>query len=169
MFYKFVGIFLMLCIGSFSSLASIEEGSPAPDFSAKNQDGKTVKLSDYKGSPVVLFFYPKDETPGCTKEACKFRDSYAQFKSHHAVVFGISKQSAESHKKFKAKYHLPFDLLVDSEGEIANKFGVNSMPVLGWYKRDTVVISANGVVQKIYRGVDPEKNASEILEILKAF
>src|SRR4051812_23472017 len=87
---------------------ALEPGQAAPEFSAKNQDGKTIKLSELKGKPVLMYFYPKDDTPGCTKEACSFRDEYAKFKQKGAVILGVSAQDEASHRKFREKYHLPF-------------------------------------------------------------
>src|SRR3989338_4863444 len=100
-------------------IMAISAGVPAPNFAAKNQDGKEMHLSDFKGKFVLIYFYPKDDTPGCTKEACDFRDSFTKVKKLNAVVLGVSRQEAASHKKFIAKHKLPFDLLVDHDGEIA--------------------------------------------------
>src|SRR3954462_6177124 len=100
----------------------LKEGDKAPDFESKDQDGKTVKLSDLKGQRVVLYFYPKDDTPGCTKEACDFRDNMARL-SRRAVVLGVSRDSIASHVKFKAKYELPFDLLSDPDASVGKAYG----------------------------------------------
>src|SRR3954465_10532303 len=107
-------------------------GTQAPDVSAPNQDGKVVKLSALRGRPVLLYFYPKDDTPGCTKEACSLRDDFARFQKAGAVILGVSRQDAASHQAFKAKYHLPFDLLVDADGSFAQALGVQTMPIVGY-------------------------------------
>ncbi len=102
----------------------IEEGKKAPAFRLKNQDGKTITLTDFKGKNVVLYFYPKDNTSGCTKEACNFRDEFPKFRKLKAKIIGISKDSVESHKKFADKYDLPFDLLSDESKKVLEKYGV---------------------------------------------
>src|SRR5271154_2533365 len=116
----------------------IEEGEKAPDFTLPADDGTKITLSALKGSPVVIYFYPKDDTPGCTKEACSFRDEYSKFKKLGAVVLGVSRQDGKSHQAFREKYHLPFDLLIDVDGDISRAFGVGSMPVVGYHKRQSV-------------------------------
>jgi peroxiredoxin Q/BCP len=141
-------------------------GKPAPDFTAINQDGKEVKLSSLKGKPVVLYFYPKDETPGCTKEACSFRDAWNELSKTGVVMLGVSTDSAESHKKFIEHHKLPFELLSDPKGELARSYGV---PVEGEYiKRHTIVIDKDGVVKKAYRKVDVSVHAQEILADLRS-
>src|ERR1700677_2182504 len=135
---------------------ALSVGALAPNFSTKNQDGKTVSLSDFAGKPVLLYFYPKDETPGCTKEACEFRDKYTEFKKRGAVVIGISVQDEKSHLEFKTKHHLPFDLVVDTDGSIAKSFGVGKYPAAGLLKRQSVLIGKNGNVLKFYEDVNPD-------------
>jgi peroxiredoxin Q/BCP len=115
---------------------------------------------------VLVFFYPKDDTPGCTKEACSLRDVYRQFQAHGAVVLGVSRQDAKSHQAFRAKYHLPFDLLVDPDGKVAAAFGVGEYPVVGLHKRQSVLIGPDGKVVRCYPDVDPEKHAAEVLKDL---
>lgn len=149
------------------ALLGLSLGDTAPEFSAPNQDGKTVRLSEHRGKPVLLFFYPKDETPGCTKEACQFRDRYSQFKKLGAVVLGISRQDSESHRAFRSKHKLPFDLLVDSDGKIAEAFGVGTAPVVGWHKRQSILIGPDGKVLRVYHDVDPAAHADEVLGELK--
>ncbi len=105
-------------------MTQLKEGDLAPDFTAETDGGQTTSLQDYKGKTVVLYFYPKDDTPGCTKQACGFRDHNEDFSGKNVVVLGVSPDDSESHRKFKAKYNLPFDLLVDSEHEIADAYGV---------------------------------------------
>ena len=102
----------------------IEEGKPAPDFELATDTGERVKLSDFRGKPVVLYFYPKDDTPGCTVEACGFRDAYSEFEQRGAVVLGVSPDDEASHVKFKEKYSLPFTLLADPEHRVADEYGV---------------------------------------------
>src|SRR6478672_4717328 len=126
---------MLKLIALLALTAGLPAGSPAPDVAAPNQDGKLVKLSELKGKPVLLYFYPKDDTPGCTKEACSLRDDYSRFQKAGAVILGVSRQDAESHKAFRAKYHLPFDLLTDKDGSFAKAFGAETMPVVGYHKR----------------------------------
>src|SRR5437763_2026853 len=102
----------------------VEEGKPAPDFELLTDEGERVKLSDFRGKPVVLYFYPKDDTPGCTKESCTFRDQYQDFQDAGAEVIGVSSDSAESHEKFATKYRLPFILLSDRGGAVRKEYGV---------------------------------------------
>ncbi len=140
-------------------------GQAAPDFTAKDQDGKPVHLADLKGKPVVVYFYPKDETPGCTKEACAFRDAWTDLKKKGVTIIGVSTDSDESHRAFIAHHKLPFTLVSDPKGEIAAKYGV---PVSGGYvARQSFVISADGSVKKIYRKVEVANHAAEIASDLK--
>jgi peroxiredoxin Q/BCP len=139
-------------------------GKPAPDFTATAHDGTPVHLAALKGKPVVLYFYPRDETPGCTKEACSFRDSFRPIAATGAVLVGISADSIESHKAFAAHHGLPFLLLSDPDGAIAKSYGVPFMVV---HKRQTIVVGADGVVRKVYRSVDVTTHAEQILGDLK--
>lgn len=139
----------------------------APDFSAVSQEGKVIRLSDFRGKPVLLYFYPKDDTPGCTQEACTIRDRYAEFQKAGIVVLGISAQDEKSHKKFREKYQLPFDLLVDRDGEVAKKFGVSRIPLLGFHRRQSVLIGPDGKVRKFFDKVEPQQHAAEVLEEMK--
>ena len=159
---------LASALALFSSAAlAIAPGTQAPNFKIPNQDGKMVQLSDYRGKYVLLYFYPKDETPGCTAQACTLRDQYDAIKAENAVVFGISRQSAESHKKFIAHHKLPFDLLVDSDGAVGKSMGVGSMPIVGFSDRDSILIGPDGKVIRFYENVDPVKHAGEVLADLK--
>lgn len=144
-----------------------KNGDPIPDFEAKNQDGKTIKLSQFLGKPVILFFYPKDQTPGCTTEACNFRDKFSVFQKQGAVLLGVSTQDEKSHKLFQRKYHLPFDLLVDTDGQIAKKMQVSSIPVLGYHKRRTLLIDRTGHLFKYYESVEPSEHVFQLMEDLK--
>ena len=136
-------------------------GKPAPDFTAKDQDGKELTLSALKGKPVVVYFYPKDETPGCTKEACAFRDAWKDLEKKGVVLIGVSTDSAESHKAFAKHHELPFHLVSDESGTIAKSFGVPNRA--GFLGRQSFVIGPDGNVKKIYRDVDVTKHAGEVL------
>ena len=146
-----------------------KEGSAAPNFAAKDANGETVRLKDLRGQKVVLYFYPKDDTPGCTKEACSFRDAFAEFKKRGIKVLGVSKDSEASHKKFAAKYKLPFTLLADPDHSIADAYGVYGekkfmgRTYLG-VKRVTFLIDEKGKVKKVFEKVKPEEHAREVLE-----
>jgi peroxiredoxin Q/BCP len=149
----------------------IQEGGRAPAFSLKDDQGKTVKLSDFKGKKVVLYFYPRDNTPGCTKEACAFRDVYDEILAKGAVVIGVSADSADSHWKFRDQYSLPFYLLVDADHRIAETYGVWAEKKLYGKTyfgivRSTFIIDERGVVVKIFPKVKPENHGREILELL---
>jgi peroxiredoxin Q/BCP len=146
-----------------------KEGSVAPNFAAKDENGETVRLKDLRGQRVVLYFYPKDDTPGCTKEACSFRDAFADFKKRDIKVLGVSKDSEASHKKFAAKYKLPFTLLTDPDHSVADAYGVYGekkfmgRTYLG-VKRVTFLIDEKGKVKKVFEKVKPEEHAREVLE-----
>lgn len=147
----------------------VEVGKKAPDFTSKDQNGNKVKLSDFKGQKVVLYFYPKDDTPGCTKEACSFRDADDVFKERGIKVFGVSIDDEKSHQKFISKYQLPFDLLVDTDKKIVEKYGVwgeKSMygrKYMGTFRK-TFLIGEDGKVVKIFDKVDVAKHADEVLK-----
>ena len=149
----------------------VEEGKPAPDFELPSDSGDRVRLSSLRGKPVVLYFYPKDDTPGCTTQACGIRDVYADFRRRGAVVLGVSPDDEASHVKFKEKYSLPFTLLADPEHEIAEEYGVwkernmygkKSMGI----ERSTFVIDADGNVVKAMRRVKPDTHAVDVLAAL---
>jgi peroxiredoxin Q/BCP len=135
-------------------------GKPAPDFTASAQDGSTVHLGALKGKTVVLYFYPKDETPGCTKEACSFRDAWDSIAKTGAVLIGVSADTTDSHKSFAAHYKLPFLLVSDPDGTIGRAYGV---PFQGHHARQTFVIGPDGNVRKAYRKVDVAVHAQQIL------
>jgi peroxiredoxin Q/BCP len=139
-------------------------GQTAPDFTATAQDGTSVHLAALAGKRVVVYFYPKDETPGCTKEACSFRDAWEAIGKTGAVLVGISADPIESHKAFAEHYKLPFLLVSDPDGAIGKKFGVGFE---GYHHRETFVVGADGKVQKAYRKVDVAVHAQEILTDLK--
>jgi peroxiredoxin Q/BCP len=149
----------------------IEEGQPAPDFELQTDAGDTVRLADLRGKKVVLYFYPKDDTPGCTKQACAIRDAWKEFRATGAEVFGISPQDAASHAKFKAKYDLPFTLLVDDDHKLADEFGFWKQKTFSGKKymgieRSTVVIGEDGNVETIWRRVKPDEHADRLLQAL---
>lgn len=146
----------------------LKEGDKAPNFLSKDQDGKTVKLSDFKGKRLALYFYPKDDTPGCTKEACSFRDADAVFNSKGIKVLGVSTDDEKSHQKFISKFQLPFDLLADTDKKIVNDYGVwgeKSMygrKYMGTFRK-TFLIDEQGKIVKIFDKVDVSKHADEVL------
>jgi peroxiredoxin Q/BCP len=151
--------------------ALVEEGERAPDFTLASDSGEEVTLSSFRGKPVILYFYPKDDTPGCTTQACGIRDVYAEFRERGAVVLGVSPDDEASHVKFKEKYSLPFTLLADPEHEVAEQYGVwkernlygkKSMGIL----RSTFVIDADGNVAKTMRRVKPDTHAADVLAAL---
>jgi len=150
-----------------------QEGSVAPKFTATAHDGSTVRLSALKGQPVVLYFYPKDDTPGCTVEACGFRDAHAAFARHKAVVLGVSPDPAKKHVKFREKYGLPFTLLVDESHAVAEAYGAwreKSMygrTYMG-VARSTFVIDASGRIAKVFTSVKPKGHEQEVLSALAA-
>ena len=141
-------------------------GSPAPDFSSTSHDGKPIKISALKGKHVVLYFYPKDETPGCTKEACSFRDAWKDLESTGVVLVGISTDTVDSHKKFAEHHQLPFQLVSDPDGTIAKSYGVPNRA--GFLGRQTFVIGPDGNLKKVYRTVDVTKHAAEVLGDVKS-
>ena len=149
----------------------LEIGMKAPDFSLPDKDGNTVRLSDFQGKKVVLYFYPKDNTPGCTRQACAFAASYEQFKSQDIVVIGISKDSAASHLKFAQKYDLPFILLSDPELQAIQAYGVwQEKKLYGKVSigvvRTTYIIDEQGNIEKVMPKVKPDTNAADILTYL---
>jgi thioredoxin-dependent peroxiredoxin len=151
----------------------VTEGEPAPEFTVTNDTGEQVSLSDFRGKPVVLYFYPKDDTPGCTAQACGIRDAYGEFERAGAVVLGISPDSEKKHVKFKEKYDLPFTLLADPEHEVAEQYGVwaekKYMGRTYWgVKRTTFVIAPDGTVAKVMQKVDPQAHADDVLALLAA-
>ncbi|HRS64545.1 MAG TPA: thioredoxin-dependent thiol peroxidase [Spirochaetia bacterium] len=146
-------------------------GEKAPEFSLPDSDGNIVTLSQFKGKTVILYFYPKDDTPGCTKEACSFRDNYDRFLEKGAVVIGISKDKPASHAKFRAKYQLPFYLLSDESTDILQAYGAwdkKSLYGKSFFGiiRSTYVIGPDGRIVKFYPKVKPEGHAEEILSLL---
>jgi peroxiredoxin Q/BCP len=164
---KWLGLALLWL--ALFALLGLSPGDPAPNFTAKNQNGKVVHLSDYRGKPVLLYFYPKDDTPGCTTEACSFRDEYSKFQSLGAVILGISRQDQKSHQSFRAKYHLPFDLLTDHDGSVAKSYGVDLYPGVGYHKRESALISPDGKLIRLYPNVNPGTHSAEVLKDLQDY
>jgi thioredoxin-dependent peroxiredoxin len=149
----------------------IAEGQEAPDFELTSDAGETVKLSALRGTPVVLYFYPKDDTPGCTTQACGIRDAYGEFERAGAVVLGVSPDNERSHVKFRQKYELPFTLLADTEHEVADRYGVwGEKKFMGkkymGVSRSTFVIDESGRVKKVFEKVTPATHADDVLEAL---
>ena len=143
---------------------ALAEGITAPNFSSKDDQGNAVSLSDFEGKTVVLYFYPKDDTPGCTKEACSFRDSYEAYQGKDIAVLGVSRDDESSHQAFKNKFDLPFPLVVDTDGTISNAYEVDGG---GYAKRVTFVIDGKGVIKKVYDGnVKTDTHATDILSDL---
>jgi peroxiredoxin Q/BCP len=143
-------------------------GEDAPTFTLPDSQGNQVSLNDYKGKWAVLYFYPKDDTPGCTKEACQFRDDFKTLEALGAKVIGISIDDSFSHQKFAEKYNLPFPLLSDASGEVADRYGaLNNFLVIKLAKRYTYLINSQGKIAKIYLSVDTSKHSQEIIEDLK--
>ena len=149
----------------------VAEGKPAPDFELPADSGETVKLSALKGQPVVLYFYPKDDTPGCTTQACGIRDAYGEFERAGAVVLGVSPDDERSHGKFRDKYELPFTLLADTDHEVAERYGVwGEKTYMGrtymGINRSTFVIDGDGIVTKVFPQVKPATHADDVLAAL---
>lgn len=147
----------------------LKEGTTAPAFTTKDAEGDTVRLKDFRGQKVVLYFYPKDDTPGCTKEACSFRDAFSKFKKRGIQVFGVSPDGEASHKKFAAKYKLPFTLLADTDHAISDTYGVyGQKKFMGrtymGVNRTTFLIDEKGKIKKVFKKVKPEEHAGEVLE-----
>ena len=152
-------------------MAELKVGQKAPDFTLADDSGQKVKLSDFKGKKVVLYFYPKDDTPGCTKEACNFRDGFAEIKSRGAIVLGVSADSVDSHKKFKSKFELNFPLLADPDKKMIENYGVWKEKSMYGRKymgieRTTFVIDPQGKISHIFPKVKVVEHYDEVLEAL---
>ena len=150
----------------------IQPGTPAPDFQIPDQNGETVSLSSFRGQKVVLYFYPRDNTPGCSREAAAYRDALPEFEALGVKVFGLSKDSSASHKRFADKYELPFTLLADTETAVLQDYGAwQEKKMYGKVSmgtvRSTVLIDENGVVEKVWPKAKPDTNAADVLAYLK--
>ena len=144
-------------------------GDPAPVFTLPDQQGEPRSLSDYRGDWLVLYFYPKDDTPGCTTEACSFRDNINRLIAQDAVVLGVSMDTVESHAAFAAEHELPFPLLADPDGEVVERYGaLSDFMVVKFAKRQTFIIDPEGRIATIYRRVDPDEHVKDVLDDLKA-
>ncbi len=152
-------------------MAILEVGTQAPNFKTIDQNGELVTLEQFRGKKVILYFYPKDDTPGCTKEACAFRDNFEKFKEINVEVLGVSVDDEKKHKKFAEKYNLPFRLLADTEKKIVQDYGVWGEKSLYGKKymgtnRVTYLIDENGKIEKVFPKVKPETHAEELLQVL---
>ena len=149
-------------------MATLKEGDKAPAFTAKDQNGKTVSLSDFKGKTVILYFYPKDDTPGCTAEACDFRDNYQSLVGKGFEVIGVSTDDEKSHKKFESKFNLPFPLIADTDHNIVEAYGVWGEKINYGKKymgtiRTTFIINADGAIKNIINKVDTKASSQQVL------
>jgi peroxiredoxin Q/BCP len=144
----------------------VKAGDQAPDFEGPTGDGRTLGLKDFHGKNIVLYFYPKDDTPGCTKEACSFRDNIQPIRSLGAEIIGVSVDSVESHKRFSTRFKLPFPLISDKQKRIANAYGVMKDVGLGT-KRVTFIIDRDGKIAKVFPKVDVSKHTEEVVAVLK--
>ena len=167
MIYLILILFAMTINGISNSQDTLKEGDAAPDFTLQSEGGEWIKLSDFKGkSVVVLYFYPKDFTSGCTKQACNFRDNISGIQDYNAVVLGVSVDDAETHKKFKEEYKLNYTLLADTAKEVSKIY--SGLRESGSANRVTFIIDKAGVINKIYRNFDVNENYKEIIEFLKS-
>ena len=150
---------------------TISAGEPAPEFTLADEEGRMHSLSDYSGKPVVLYFYPKDDTPGCTKEACGFRDDYSAYEEAGVVILGVSPDTSKSHAKFKTKYELPFTLLADPDHDVLKLYGVWGLKKSFGREyegvfRTTFLIGGDGNILKVFKKVKPAVHSAEILSAL---
>jgi len=159
----------LLATAGIAAAATPVVGEPAPAFRLQDQDGKWHTLADYKGKWVAIYFYPKDDTPGCTTQACSFRDNIFAFNKEGAVILGISVDDVESHKKFAEKHGLPFTLLADADKAVAKQYGVlKNYGVAEFARRDTFIVDPEGRIAKHYESVKPEGHSEVVLEDIKA-
>jgi peroxiredoxin Q/BCP len=150
----------------------LKANTPAPDFALQDDTGETLRLSDLRGQPVILYFYPADDTPGCTKEACNFRDDYSQYVESDVTILGVSPDSVKSHAKFKAKYQLPFPLLADNGHQVCDAYGVwGPKKMMGreyeGVLRTTFLIDSTGKIARVFENVRPSEHSVEVLSALK--
>lgn len=159
---------LLFCCNPSWAADVPKAGQAAPSFRLPDQTGKPHALTDYTGQYVVLYFYPKDDTPGCTKEACSFRDDLHQLEKLGAKVIGVSVDDSDSHAKFAQKYHLPFPLLADKDGKVADSYGaLTNLGLIKIAKRYTFLIAPDGKLAKVYLSVDTSRHSQEIIEDLQ--
>ena len=157
------GLLTTAACSTTSSLQLIAPGATAPEFRAPDQTGAMRTLAEFKGRPLVVFFYPKDGTPGCTKEACAFRDAWQSYQERGIGIVGVSADDVASHARFAAEHKLPFPLLADVDGSVARAFGVDSS--FGMVERVTILVDKDGVVQQTWPDVDPGVHAAQILAV----
>ncbi len=171
-FIKRTGLVLLkslLLLSPAQAATELTIGDAAPDFSLKDQNYKIHTLGDYKDQWLVLYFYPKDDTPGCTREACNFRDDIIHIKALKASVMGVSLDDSKSHEEFAKKFNLPFPLLADTEGTTAEIYGaLFKLGPMKFAKRHSFIIGPDGLIKKIYRDVDPKEHSQQIIADLKA-
>lgn len=166
---RLFAILASLFLAGGAQATELSVGDAAPAFALPDQDGETRSLSDYRGQWLVLYFYPKDDTPGCTTEACSFRDNINRLIAQDAAVLGVSMDSVESHAAFAREYELPFPLLADPDGEVVERYGaLSDFMVVKFAKRQTFLIDPDGNIVKIYRKVDPDEHVRDVLDELKA-
>jgi peroxiredoxin Q/BCP len=159
-----MGIFAML---GLAAATDVTEGTKAPGFEARDQNGALIRLADFQGkSAVVLYFYPKDDTPGCTAQACSLRDGFGAIQATGAVILGVSADTSQSHMAFATKFHLPFSLLEDPDKRIMKAYGVK-MPLLGFAKRVTFLIDRQGIVRKVITDTRTKDHDQQVLALLK--
>jgi len=160
---------LLLIFSPGAAAVPVTVGEPPPDFRLPDQHGKTHSLADYRGRWLVIYFYPKDDTPGCTTEACAFRDDVYQLRRMNVALLGVSTDDVNSHKEFAEKYHLPFSLLSDKDGSVAGAYGsLTKIGPLKFAKRHSFIIDPDGRVAKIYRSVDAKTHSRQIIADLQA-
>jgi peroxiredoxin Q/BCP len=165
--FVFLAVIILLFWIFKSKKTTLAIGDKIPSFKLQNQEGKWLDSSSFNGAPLVIYFYPKDDTPGCTKEACLFRDNYEKFKENNVEVVGVSADAIESHKDFVAKYHLPFILLADSDRSVHKAFGVGKKLSV-FTARITFIVNAKGKIVKIFEdNINAEKHIEEALKALK--
>jgi peroxiredoxin Q/BCP len=165
-------IFHILRLIFTDKMTTLKEGDMAPDFTAKDQNGKTVSLSDFRGKNVILYFYPKDDTPGCTAEACSFRDNYQSMLSKGFDVIGVSTDDEKSHKKFETKYSLPFTLIADTDKSIVEAYGLWVEKNMYGKKymgtaRTTFLINEAGIIDKVIEKVDTKNSSQQVIDLLQ--
>ena len=164
-----LGILIAMALWNTAGAAGLKVGDPAPGFTLEDQDGSQRALEDYRGRWVVLYFYPRDDTPGCTTEACRFRDDVHRLRDLGVTVLGVSLDDTVSHQAFAEKYHLPFPLLSDPKGRVAKAYGsLFGLGPLRFARRHTFLIDPQGRIAKIYRDVDPKTHSEEVIADLKA-
>lgn len=167
--FAFVTFGLLSGGGAGAGSDSVQIGTAAPDFRLQDQNGKWHTLADHRGKWIALYFYPKDQTPGCTKEACAFRDNIFAFEKLGALILGVSLDDVKSHEEFAKKYSLPFPILADPDGTVAKQYGVyRNLGIMKIASRESFLIDPQGKLVKHYEKVDPEKHSAEILAELKS-